>query len=223
MTAVQCRYGTAANRPVRDHDGLAVWGSGARVPSAPPIASRAFLVLSTLTSSSALSARRAGRWALSPGTLGPEHPAPTSYRLSTAVPDDADRPGSRTGSVKATSPTSGSAVSPGQRGRFVPRVIAVASPTVRHTRRSGGDDAQSAGGRYRPPWVGTVCVGARIARFATYPEPSEIQGKSRWRVTCTSAGCAVPGRFTGRSGRPPRRAPVPAAARPVGGCTPHRC
>jgi hypothetical protein len=30
-------YGTPTNRHVRDHDGLAVWGSGVRVPSAPPL------------------------------------------------------------------------------------------------------------------------------------------------------------------------------------------
>src|SRR4051794_12258271 len=32
--ARQAAYGTAANRQERDHDGLAVWGSGVRVPSA---------------------------------------------------------------------------------------------------------------------------------------------------------------------------------------------
>src|SRR3954469_11886472 len=34
--AGRAAYGTVANRPERDHDGLAVWGSGVRVPSAPP-------------------------------------------------------------------------------------------------------------------------------------------------------------------------------------------
>jgi hypothetical protein len=35
-SARQPAYRTAANRHERDHDGLAVWGSGVRVPSAPP-------------------------------------------------------------------------------------------------------------------------------------------------------------------------------------------
>ncbi len=34
--AAQHNYGTLANRHERHHDGLAVWGSGVRVPSAPP-------------------------------------------------------------------------------------------------------------------------------------------------------------------------------------------
>jgi hypothetical protein len=34
--ARQGAYGTTVNRCERDHDGLAVWGSGVRVPSAPP-------------------------------------------------------------------------------------------------------------------------------------------------------------------------------------------
>ena len=37
LSAGQAAYGTAANRHERDHDGLAVWGSGVRVPSAPPL------------------------------------------------------------------------------------------------------------------------------------------------------------------------------------------
>ena len=36
-SAGQAAYGTVVNRCERDHDGLAVWGSGVRVPSAPPI------------------------------------------------------------------------------------------------------------------------------------------------------------------------------------------
>jgi hypothetical protein len=35
--ARQPAYGTAVNRAERDHDGLAVWEAGVRVPSAPPI------------------------------------------------------------------------------------------------------------------------------------------------------------------------------------------
>ena len=35
-SAGQAAYGTVVNRCERDHDGLAVWGSGVRVPSAPP-------------------------------------------------------------------------------------------------------------------------------------------------------------------------------------------
>jgi hypothetical protein len=35
--APQAAYGTTMNRTERDHDGLAAWGSGVRVPSAPPI------------------------------------------------------------------------------------------------------------------------------------------------------------------------------------------
>src|SRR3954454_17462997 len=35
FSAGRTAYGTIVNRPERDHDGLAVWGSGVRVPSAP--------------------------------------------------------------------------------------------------------------------------------------------------------------------------------------------
>ncbi|HEX2064092.1 MAG TPA: hypothetical protein VHE80_06690, partial [Acidimicrobiales bacterium] len=37
LPAAHPAYGTAANRHERDHDGLAVWEAGVRVPSAPPI------------------------------------------------------------------------------------------------------------------------------------------------------------------------------------------
>ncbi len=36
LSAGHRAYGTATNRRERDHDGLAVWGAGVRVPSAPP-------------------------------------------------------------------------------------------------------------------------------------------------------------------------------------------
>jgi hypothetical protein len=36
MPAGEAAYGTAVNRHERDHDGLAVWGLGVRIPSAPP-------------------------------------------------------------------------------------------------------------------------------------------------------------------------------------------
>src|SRR5687768_12695228 len=36
-TSRSIHYGTSANRAERDHDGLAGWGSGVRVPSAPPL------------------------------------------------------------------------------------------------------------------------------------------------------------------------------------------
>src|SRR4051812_5814257 len=40
--ARQTAYGTTANRPERDHDRLAAWGAGVRVPSAPSRSLRPF-------------------------------------------------------------------------------------------------------------------------------------------------------------------------------------